>query len=230
MNAPLPHSSRSCATCLPVEAANTTQEAWDAYRLAGERARDVRFRAMALYQQARMAMALGRRAEAKVLADESTASFATKEARALVDYLNRSEGPVTADTIERQLKLAADTQTGAPGRRIDLPIEFEFDQDRLAESGFLQEAELCKALSAPEFAGLSFLVVGHTDSRGASDYNQALSERRAQAVIRLLTGSCGIDSKRLRGEGRGSRESLSRGNSDEDYRMDRRVEVQVVGR
>jgi hypothetical protein len=173
---------------------------------------------MALYQQARMAMALGRRAEAKVLADESTASFATKEARALVDYLNRSEGPVTADTIERQLKLAADTQTGAPGRRIDLPIEFEFDQ------------ELCKALSAPEFAGLSFLVVGHTDSRGASDYNQALSERRAQAVIRLLTGSCGIDSKRLRGEGRGSRESLSRGNSDEDYRMDRRVEVQVVGR
>ena len=74
---------------------------------------------MALYQQARMAMALGRRAEAKVLADESTASFATKEARALVDYLNRSEGPVTADTIERQLKLAADTQTGAPGRRID---------------------------------------------------------------------------------------------------------------
>lgn len=45
---------------------------------------------------------------------------------------------------------------------------------------------------------LTVEVAGHTDSRGAADYNQRLSERRAQAVYDYLVEN-GIDRSRLLG-------------------------------
>ena len=48
-------------------------------------------------------------------------------------------------------------------------------------------------------------VEGHTDSKGSDAYNQRLSQRRAEAVVKYLIGK-GIDPSRLEavgfGEGR----------------------------
>ena len=41
-------------------------------------------------------------------------------------------------------------------------------------------------LSNEQFKGTIFLVNGHTDGKGGADFNQDLSERRAEAVKRVL--------------------------------------------
>ena len=46
------------------------------------------------------------------------------------------------------------------------------------------------------------LVVGHTDNVGRTDYNQALSERRAGSVAAILSGD-GVEGWRLQTVGRG---------------------------
>ena len=57
--------------------------------------------------------------------------------------------------------------------------------------------ELGKALSDPELKGSVFLVGGHTDAKGGDDYNQGLSERRAEAIKNYLTEKFGLQAENL---------------------------------
>lgn len=52
-------------------------------------------------------------------------------------------------------------------------------------------------------ADLDVYVVGHTDMQGTLDYNRALSERRAQAVVDELADAYGIERSRMAGYGVG---------------------------
>ena len=53
--------------------------------------------------------------------------------------------------------------------------------------------ELGKALSASSLKGSTFVVAGHTDAVGGEEYNQGLSERRADTIKRYLTEKYGIN-------------------------------------
>ncbi|MEM6824511.1 MAG: OmpA family protein [Pseudomonadota bacterium] len=75
---------------------------------------------------------------------------------------------------------------------VDLPtsnltINFELGSARLTVDGMLALRSLAKALLHPNMAATTFQVAGHTDGRGDPVMNQALSERRAQAVVEFLT-------------------------------------------
>lgn len=69
-------------------------------------------------------------------------------------------------------------------------------------------------------------VVGHTDTSGTADYNQGLSERRAQAVGSFLA-SQGVPGSRLREEGRGEREPLIRTGDNVKEARNRRVDIVI---
>jgi outer membrane protein OmpA-like peptidoglycan-associated protein len=69
---------------------------------------------------------------------------------------------------------------------IDLEINFDFDSAMLTPQAVSVLVKLGRALSAAEFKNTVFLVNGHTDAKGTPEYNQDLSERRAEAVKRLL--------------------------------------------
>ena len=74
-------------------------------------------------------------------------------------------------------------------------------------------------------------IEGHTDSIGSESYNQALSERRAQAVKAYLV-SRGIAASRLSTEGKGESEPIAdntRNGRDnpEGRAMNRRAELKV---
>lgn len=65
---------------------------------------------------------------------------------------------------------------------------FAFNSFKVTEEGkkSITDAELMDALIK---AKKSIEIVGHTDSTGKEDYNQTLSEKRANAVLEVLKGS-----------------------------------------
>ena len=63
---------------------------------------------------------------------------------------------------------------------------------------------LGKALTDPALKGNTFILAGHTDAKGKASYNQALSERRADAVKRFLIEKFGIPAATLVTAGYGS--------------------------
>jgi outer membrane protein OmpA-like peptidoglycan-associated protein len=70
-------------------------------------------------------------------------------------------------------------------------------------------------------------IIGHTDSQGETDFNQKLSEGRAQAVVDYLVEH-GIDKARLRAEGKGESDPVSSNDTAEGRQDNRRVEIKVI--
>ncbi|TCA84995.1 DUF4384 domain-containing protein [Rhizobium leguminosarum] len=87
---------------------------------------------------------------------------------------------------------------------IPVPITFDFDKSSFTSIGTEAAEELLEALKEQKPGRV--ILVGHTDRRGGDDYNQKLSERRAQAVADFLK-SHGIDAT-IDAEGRGASEPV----------------------
>ena len=70
-------------------------------------------------------------------------------------------------------------------------------------------------------------VAGHTDSSGSDQYNQALSERRAQAVAGYLS-SHGVKTQRLMTIGAGEAHPVASNDTEQGRSQNRRVELTIV--
>ena len=69
-------------------------------------------------------------------------------------------------------------------------------------------------------------IAGHTDSAGEDAANQALSEKRAQAVVDYLV-KAGLPANRFTAVGYGSTQPVADNESDEGKAQNRRIEFQV---
>ena len=107
--------------------------------------------------------------------------------------------------------------------RVDITIQFDFDSDRIRPESVADVDELGKALVASNLEKYRFLLNGHTDAKGSAEYNQDLSERRANSVRAYLIDHFKIDHNRLVAVGFGE-EKLKAG-IDPDSEENRRVEV-----
>lgn len=106
----------------------------------------------------------------------------------------------------------------------DSGILFDFDSRELR---FVAKQELSDlAESLQEFPQTEVLVVGHTDSVGERDYNQQLSEERAEAAADYLISE-GIDLDRIVIEGRGESEPVASNETEAGRQENRRVEVAI---
>ncbi|MDQ6970558.1 MAG: OmpA family protein [Mariprofundus sp.] len=70
-------------------------------------------------------------------------------------------------------------------------------------------------------------ITGHTDSRGSSQYNQQLSEQRAQAVKWYLMDR-GMASNRIEIDGRGESQPRASNDTEAGRQLNRRVEMLVI--
>lgn len=70
------------------------------------------------------------------------------------------------------------------------------------------------------------VIVGHTDSVGAEEYNQTLSELRAQAVANPLI-DLGVNPERIESRGEGELNPIADNNTAEGRAKNRRVEVTI---
>ena len=69
----------------------------------------------------------------------------------------------------------------------DVRINFEYNSDNIGPAAAQAIKDVGKALSNSQLSGNTFIIAGHTDGKGSDDYNQRLSERRAEAVKRYLS-------------------------------------------
>ena len=72
-------------------------------------------------------------------------------------------------------------------------------------------------------------ISGHTDNKGADDYNQRLSENRAKAVVKHLE-SKGIHTKRLTFVGHGEKKPVASNDTDEGRQENRRTEFKILSK
>lgn len=104
-------------------------------------------------------------------------------------------------------------------------VLFAVDQSDLPPEGAAVVDKLAKALSGVGIGGA--LVEGHTDSTGSDEYNQALSERRANTVkVALAAG--GLSQPGVRAQGFGESEPIESNDTEEGRTQNRRVVVVVT--
>ncbi|HBS85604.1 MAG: hypothetical protein A2W91_14425 [Bacteroidetes bacterium GWF2_38_335] len=94
---------------------------------------------------------------------------------------------------------------------------FQYDSFIIDTTSTNELLDLCSFLTANSSYFID--ITGHTDSTGTSEYNQVLSEKRAQAVANYLV-NCGVDKSRVQYNGKGSSEPVS----NTDSKLNRRVE------
>jgi outer membrane protein OmpA-like peptidoglycan-associated protein len=114
-----------------------------------------------------------------------------KETTFINSLRNRSTRSLSLGEREEVAQLAATKP------KIDLEIRFDYNSADIAKTSEQAVQELGKALSDPTLKGSTFVVAGHTDAVGTEQYNQGLSERRADTIKRYLTEKYGINGSDL---------------------------------
>jgi OOP family OmpA-OmpF porin len=103
-------------------------------------------------------------------------------------------------------------------------IRFESGRSTLdPDSAGLLDRLIETALRCPT---VNIEIAGHTDAAGENTANQALSERRAQAVVEYLARA-GLPASRFTPVGYGSTQPVATNDSDEGKAQNRRIEFVV---
>ncbi|MDH3301246.1 MAG: OmpA family protein [Acidimicrobiia bacterium] len=112
-------------------------------------------------------------------------------------------------------------EEGAFSGAIQGGVNFATDSTEISPQA-AQALDIGVAVLARDIS-IGMLVTGHTDSQGPDDYNQALSEARAQSVVDYFVAS-GIDPARLIAAGAGESQPVADNETDEGRAQNRRVE------
>jgi outer membrane protein OmpA-like peptidoglycan-associated protein len=186
------------------------------------------------------------RAQAETsLAEDQRATLSAQREGARLDARTREADAAHVAAANSELAAASSEQAAANSRQQAMELQRQIDVlqakptdrglvltlgDVLFENG---RADL-KAGAAGnlnrlvaflnEYPDRSVAIEGFTDSVGSEDYNQGLSERRADAVKSYLTGQ-GIGAMRLSALGRGKNDPVASNDSAAGRQQNRRVEV-----
>ena len=113
-----------------------------------------------------------------------------------------------------------------PVPSIDLKVTFAFDSARLDNDSMLTLDVLGRALSSEALKGQAIEIVGHTDAKGTLEYNDALSDRRAAAVVGYIVRKYALDRSLISWKGMGERQLLDP--NGPEAAINRRVEIRNV--
>lgn len=109
--------------------------------------------------------------------------------------------------------------------KFDSGLLFGFDSATLSPTAQSNLQKLANSLET--YDNTNVHVIGHTDDTGPDEYNQRLSEQRAQSAVDYLT-TLGVTPDRLIVRGLGEEDPLVDNDSDENRAMNRRIEVVIV--
>jgi outer membrane protein OmpA-like peptidoglycan-associated protein len=141
-------------------------------------------------------------------------------------------GALIGRHMDRQAEEMRQDMKDAKVERVGEGIKITFDSGILFEtnSSALQPVakanieSLAKILN--KYPDTNILIEGDTDNKGTEEYNQELSERRAQAVAYYQMG-LGVDGSRISTIGLGELNPVASNNSNYGRQQNRRVEVAI---
>ncbi|SUX48185.1 OmpA family protein [Chryseobacterium indoltheticum] len=143
-------------------------------------------------------------------------------------------GNVIGNKMDKQAKDIKETLPGAEVERVgdgikitmnESIVTFAFDSSDLTTLAKTNLDKLTKVLVDNPDTNIN--IYGHTDSKGADDYNQKLSERRANSVKSYLMTK-GIASSRLFALGEGEAMPVASNDTDAGRAKNRRVEFAIT--
>jgi OOP family OmpA-OmpF porin len=111
----------------------------------------------------------------------------------------------------------------ANGRVATQGIYFDVGSDRLRPESTPTLKQIGEMLG--DHPDLKLTIEGHTDNTGSSTANQALSERRAAAVVKYLIDTFHVDAARLVARGYGDTKPVAPNTTGEGRQQNRRVEL-----
>lgn len=106
-------------------------------------------------------------------------------------------------------------------------VLFDFDKSDLTPAGRAILDNAASVVNSGEYQSLRINVSGHTDWIGSEGYNQALSERRANAARSYLIKQ-GVDASRIRTFAFGETSPVADNDSDEGRAKNRRAEIRTT--
>jgi outer membrane protein OmpA-like peptidoglycan-associated protein len=189
--------------------------------------------AQAAAQEAQKAKAEAEAARAAALAQqEQLAAEAAKAKQAAnqADQLRQQAEKEKADLRARllqQLNSVLETRDSARGLIANMgDVLFESGKYALRPAARERLARVSGILVA--HPGLKVAIEGHTDSVGSDDYNQRLSEQRAQAVREYLV-TAGVPDDVVTARGFGKTQPIASNDTADGRQHNRRVELVVSG-
>lgn len=102
---------------------------------------------------------------------------------------------------------------------------FGFDESKLTETAEAAAMDLAEILI--DYPSLDIAITGYTDNMGSSDYNQALSETRAQTLAEKLI-ELGIPAEKISYLGMGELDPVAENSTAEGRAQNRRVEIEII--
>ena len=143
-------------------------------------------------------------------------------------------GGVIGNKMDKQAKEIKDVLPGAEVERVgegikvtlhENTVNFDFDSANLTATAKSSLDKLVIVLKNNPDTNIN--IYGHTDNKGSDAYNQALSERRANAVRDYFTAN-GIASSRLFPQGMGESSPIATNDTDAGRTQNRRVEFAIT--
>lgn len=154
--------------------------------------------------------------------------------------VERARVQITADELRQQaldnirLHPGDDATTDLPFeselsklRQFIVEITFDFDSDRIRPESYESLGLIADALHTVYLGGDRFLVIGHTDAKGAREYNLKLSQRRADAIVEALTTTFYVPANMLMPVGLGEEDLRDPANPYSE--VNRRVQLINLG-
>jgi len=133
-----------------------------------------------------------------------------------VEQPKRIEDPETVKFAVRGGKLTVD------GESLDGLFYFDFDQSIIKREGHAELNTHAQALS--QNSSWRVRLEGHADERGTREYNNALGERRANAVRGYLM-SQGVSSAQIEVVSYGEERPAVQGSNERSWALNRRVQI-----
>jgi len=129
--------------------------------------------------------------------------------------------------VEKEKTLEKDFQLIKVGAKITLKgVFFETNKATLKPESHVTLDDAAKILK--DNPKITVEIQGHTDNVGSDEYNQTLSQRRAQSVVDYLVKIHGIEVNRLTAMGYGESKPIASNDTPEGRSLNRRVEFVVL--
>jgi len=180
-------------------------------------------------QQSQLAAERARAAQAEADADRARAEAAAAEAQARAAAANKSATDANAvrEKLRAQLNSVLATSESARGLIVNMSdVLFDTGKYTLKPITQISLAKVSGILQA--YPGLKVQVEGYTDSVGSDDYNQKLSENRADAVRNFLLTQ-GVPETNITATGYGKAKPVADNSTAQGRAQNRRVQLVVSG-